>query len=320
MSVEKFNNREWVRKGTFSPLSSSFKFYSTTLPNIGYCPRKTFSYPYHWVSTPSVNLNRPKNLLATKRSPMAPSIMVTAPFLIALVQLVWTTTALNSPLPRPQQQKQQRPLSVLQRRDIFVPLLSFPLVLLPISTRADEIGLEVDAPTLYTGETFEICKKRGILGACKKTVARTAENDNDKAIKYMRAKPAFKNGDVSRENNDYIEVRGGLGQSESEGSLIDELLRRSEENAERNQLAVDKKTFSATSKGYSSFLSREKMVMSYDGKSFAYYQIPQYEKLRKLGYINDQVFVKEPSEEILQATEPQPAFFEQLLHSLRLKK
>ena len=37
-----------------------------------------------------------------------------------------------------------------------------------------------------TGEESLICTKRGVLGACTKTVKRTAANDNDKAKKYFK--------------------------------------------------------------------------------------------------------------------------------------
>jgi len=50
---------------------------------------------------------------------------------------------------------------------------------------ADELGVSKEAPTLYTGETIEICVKRGPLGACTKTAQRTLDNDNDKASKYQ---------------------------------------------------------------------------------------------------------------------------------------
>jgi len=73
----------------------------------------------------------------------------------------------------------------------------------PLLTSADEIGVSVDEPTLYTGESVEICKKRGVLGACKQFVRRTAENDNDRALKYMKNKPAFQGREL-RENNDYV--------------------------------------------------------------------------------------------------------------------
>merc|ERR1719382_604470 len=59
-------------------------------------------------------------------------------------------------------------------------LLTSPLIQFPLHAGADEWGRETEAPTLFTGETVMICKKRGPLGACLETTVRTAENDNDK--------------------------------------------------------------------------------------------------------------------------------------------
>merc|ERR1711981_870646 len=94
------------------------------------------------------------------------------------------------------------------------------------SALADEYGVIVDAPTLYTGETFEICTKRGVLGACKKTVRRTSENDNDKSGKYQ--KPQTQK--VAQKD---LEMRLG-----ADGAVTSDVLtilkQRTEDNRERN--------------------------------------------------------------------------------------
>ena len=84
---------------------------------------------------------------------------------------------------------------------VFVPLaipttMLASLLLPPTPVFADDYGITVEAPTLYTGETIDICVKRGVLGACRKTQTRTDANDNDKSGKYMASKPAFERSTV----------------------------------------------------------------------------------------------------------------------------
>jgi hypothetical protein len=100
---------------------------------------------------------------------------------------------------------------------------------------ADEWGKETEAPTLFTGETVMICKKRGPLGACLETTVRTAQNDNDKALKYFK--------DPSEEVKRKQERMITTGYEESEGNaLIDKLRKQSEDNKEKNDMIVRQKT------------------------------------------------------------------------------
>ena len=97
---------------------------------------------------------------------------------------------------------------------------------------ADEYGREREAPTLFTGETVEICVKRGPLGACTKTELRTAENENDKSEKYFKQPTEL----VKRKD---AEAR----QAEDEGNeLIAKLKQQSEDNREKNELLVQQRT------------------------------------------------------------------------------
>lgn len=145
----------------------------------------------------------------------------------------------------------------------------------PLVAHADQIGVEKEAPTLYTGETVEvrlltdynfvrtkplrqiqlcdhvtlthpsfffaavfiqICIKRGPLGACTKTEMRTEQNDNDKAKKYFKD-PAEK----LRERNAVL--RGTDNEEEDANVLVEKLKAQTETNKEKNRLAVERKTF-----------------------------------------------------------------------------
>jgi len=99
---------------------------------------------------------------------------------------------------------------------------------------ADEYGVEKEAPTLYTGETVEICTKRGPLGACLKTEFRTEDNDNDKAKKYFRD-PAI----TLREKNEVLQGTAG-GES---NALVERLKQQTEDNKEKNRMDVERRTF-----------------------------------------------------------------------------
>ncbi len=80
-----------------------------------------------------------------------------------------------------------------------------------------------------------ICKKRGPLGACLETTVRTAQNDNDKALKYFK--------DPSEEVKRKQERMITTGYEESEGNaLIDKLRKQSEDNKEKNDMIVRQKT------------------------------------------------------------------------------
>jgi hypothetical protein len=116
-------------------------------------------------------------------------------------------------------------------------ILSLPIntPLIDNTANADEWGRETEAPTLFTGETVMICKKRGPLGACLETTVRTAQNDNDKSLEY------FKDPSEEVKKRQAQSIRGGL--EEDEGNeLIQKLRRQSEENRERNENEVRVKT------------------------------------------------------------------------------
>lgn len=101
------------------------------------------------------------------------------------------------------------------------------------TAHADEYGRESEAPLAYTGETVEICTKRGPLGACTKTQARTAENDNDKSDMYFRPpSDLVKRKDVEARTAEITEGN----------ALIDRLKQQTEDNREKNELAVRQRT------------------------------------------------------------------------------
>ena len=100
---------------------------------------------------------------------------------------------------------------------------------------ADEIGREVEMTLDVTGEALMICTKRGPLGACTKTVYRTAENDNDKAATYM-GKPSEL---VSQKDR---EARRSSSEEDAGNALIEKLKQRSEDNSEKNARLVEQRT------------------------------------------------------------------------------
>ena len=100
---------------------------------------------------------------------------------------------------------------------------------------ADEWGIETEAPTLFTGETTMICKKRGPLGACLETTVRTADNDNDKALKYFKD-PA---PDVKRKQERMLTQ---LDEDSEGNTLIQKLRKKSVDNKDKNDQAVQLKT------------------------------------------------------------------------------
>jgi len=100
---------------------------------------------------------------------------------------------------------------------------------------ADEWGIETEAPTLFTGETTMICKKRGPLGACLETTVRTVDNDNDKALKYFKD-PA---PDVKRKQERMLTQ---LDEDSEGNTLIQKLRKQSVDNKDKNDQAVQLKT------------------------------------------------------------------------------
>jgi hypothetical protein len=125
-------------------------------------------------------------------------------------------------------------INILTASATALAILTLPITT-PLSNiaNADEWGRETEAPTLFTGETTMICKKRGPLGACLETTIRTASNDNDKSLGYFRDP----SDEVKRKQAKMI------ADAEDEGNeLIMKLRRQSEENREKNENEVRVKT------------------------------------------------------------------------------
>jgi hypothetical protein len=82
---------------------------------------------------------------------------------------------------------------------------------------------------------FQICTKRGPLGACLKTESRTERNDNDVAKKYFR------------DPSDLIKQKAATLRDDSDDGnlLIQKLRQQSIDNQEKNDLYVARKTFEA---------------------------------------------------------------------------
>lgn len=162
---------------------------------------------------------------------------------------------------------------------------------------ADEIGVDKDAPTLFTGETVEICIKRGPLGACLKTEMRTDANENDVAKKYFR------------EPSELVKMKEASMRADSDegNALIDKLRQQSVDNKEKNDLYVERKTFEADQSATFGPFGREILVMNTDGKTYTLLQNPVAMRLKKDGFINDKrEFLKQPTQEDLDAAEVEP--------------
>ncbi|KAL3758541.1 hypothetical protein ACHAWU_008295 [Discostella pseudostelligera] len=178
--------------------------------------------------------------------------------------------------------------------------LSLAIVTLPFliggssPANADEWGKETEAPTLFTGETVMICKKRGPLGACLETTLRTSENDNDKALSYFKdPAPALK----LRRQQDIDTLN-----QESEGNeLIQKLRRQSLDNKEKNDLAVLQKTLMNDRGASFGPFDRQVVILNTDGVTFTLLQNPQAMRLKDAGYIDDQRrFIIQPSKEVIE--------------------
>ena len=141
-----------------------------------------------------------------------------------------------------QQQRQQQHGYLPTRRQSAASLfgrmagIALAVAAAPVAVvHADEIGREVEMTLDVTGEALMICTKRGPLGACTKTVYRTAENDNDKAATYM-GKPSEL---VSQKDR---EARRSSSEEDAGNALIEKLKQRSEDNSEKNARVVEQRT------------------------------------------------------------------------------
>jgi len=177
---------------------------------------------------------------------------------------------------------------------VSLAILTSPLHNTPLSNtaNADELGKETEAPTLFTGETVMICKKRGPLGACLETTIRTADNDNDKALKYFK--------DPSAKVKEKQERMMKSASDDSEGNeLIEKLRKQSLDNKEKNELAVLQKTLINDQSASFGPFDRQVVILNTDGKTFTLLQNPQAMRLKKAGYIEDRKFVIQPTQEVI---------------------
>lgn len=95
----------------------------------------------------------------------------------------------------------------------------------------------------------QICQKRGILGKCTKTEARTLANDNDKASKYfrdpeerMKEKYSAKQLQTETETVDSGDGSTRVIASSEGNELIEKLRQASLDNKEKNDKIIRMKT------------------------------------------------------------------------------
>ena len=80
---------------------------------------------------------------------------------------------------------------------------------------------------------------------------------------------------------------------------------KTEENRERNELAVKIKTAQNDDGANFGPFSRNMVVLNIDGEMFTLLAKPQAMRLKELGYIKNKQFVKQPTQEVLdEAAEP----------------
>mmetsp|Transcript_18819 Transcript_18819/g.30834 ORF Transcript_18819/g.30834 Transcript_18819/m.30834 type:complete len:313 (-) Transcript_18819:108-1046(-) len=170
-------------------------------------------------------------------------------------------------------------------------ILASPLIT-SLPANADEYGRETEAPTLFTGETTMICKKRGPLGACLETTIRTAENDNDKASKYFK--------DPSEKMRARQAQALATQEEDNEGNaLIQKLRKQSADNKEKNDLIVRQKTLLNDQSASFGPFDRQVVILNTDGKTFTLLQNPQAMRLKKAGYIEDRKFIIQPTQQVI---------------------
>jgi hypothetical protein len=201
---------------------------------------------------------------------------------------------------------------------------------------ADEYGRETEMAFLTTGETVMICTKRGPLGACQKTERRTQENENDKSEKYFQQPTEL----VKRKDSEARTAES------SEGNLlIERLKKQSEENSEKNELLVYQRTLMNDSVSPDFLLDlfhslfqlalirflivvceyksasfgpfdSQVLILNEDGRGFTLLANPQAMRLKKAGFIENKKFVKQPTqEEIDAALESGPSILDRFFGS-----
>lgn len=170
---------------------------------------------------------------------------------------------------------------------------------------ADEVGVSVDAPVLFTGEEIMICTKRGPLGACKSTVKRTKENDNDKATKYFNdPELAFQEKYKAAQLQAIEDERNGVVPATSAdfdgNALIAQLKEKSRENKEKNDGIVRQKTLANNlGANYGPFSSKVP-ILNADGVDYTLLDAPMAMRLKKAGYIGkDRRFITQPPQQAL---------------------
>lgn len=173
------------------------------------------------------------------------------------------------------------------------------------SAYADEIGRNVDAPVLFTGEETMICTKRGPLGACKNFEKRTVENDNDQATKYfndpeLKFQEKYKAAQLQAIEDEENGVPKA-GSPEFDGNaLITKLKQQSEENKEKNESIVRQRTLQNDLGASFGPFSSTVPILNEDGVDYTLLANPQAMRLKKAGYIDDnKKFIKQPSQEVL---------------------
>lgn len=183
---------------------------------------------------------------------------------------------------------------------LFAGSLAFPGV-----ACADEVGRNVDAPTLFTGEELMICTKRGPLGACKKSERRTAANDNDKATKYfndpeLKFQEKYKAAQLQA-IEDKANGVPSAGSPEFDGNaLVARLKEKSEENRAKNDSIVRQKTLQNNLGASFGPFSSKVPILNADGVDYTLLDAPQAMRLKKAGYIDgNKKFITQPPQEAI---------------------
>lgn len=187
----------------------------------------------------------------------------------------------------------------LSRRSILTTFaVAGAAALSPLAANADEYGRETEMAFLSTGETVMICTKRGVLGKCLETERRTVENENDKSEKYFRQPTDL----VKRKDEAARQAES------SEGNvLIERLKKQSEDNKEQNDLLVYQRTQMNDSSASFGPFDANVLILNEDGKGFTLLENPQAMRLKKAGFIENKKFIKQPTqEEIDAALEKEP--------------
>lgn len=187
-------------------------------------------------------------------------------------------------------------LGMLASKSIMSILLSLNIMLvtttaLPIASHAEEY----EAPTLFTGESTEICIKRGVLGKCIKAEVRTAKNDNDKATQYF--------SNIVKTNSDNL-VENTYESNNENSELIKKLRQQTEDNKEKNARIVKQKTMMNDASASFGPFDRQVIILNTDGDTYSLLTNPQAMRLKEQGYISkkEKKFITQPTQDVLDAT------------------